>query len=130
MARLTIPPGRYFLGDPCYVIMTPARWDQVTHMVHQSRQGLGGVVTIEGERVIAWSTGVGDGLFPGSDYFEYSVDSGLIGLVPWELCEPAEPYPNRVPNHELGRYIQIPEPIKAERFPARLRFGSISIGLV
>ena len=57
-----IPPGKYFLGDPCYA----------------SREYS---VLFDG------FTAFGDGVYRSNRGGVFSVDSGTLGLVPWGLCD-------------------------------------------
>lgn len=82
--RAVLPPGRYFLGDPCYTAgKDDTAWQQWVDVAFASGDNasvLGG--TYNGHPVIAAGTAYGDGTYMGSDGVNYSVDAGIIGVVP------------------------------------------------
>lgn len=88
---ITMPAGRYWLGDPCYSVpddrwmewLKAARFDEP-----DGRRFL--LAELDGYPVMAIGTAHGDGEYPGSDGFSYPVDAGLIGLVPVELVPEGE----------------------------------------
>lgn len=94
------PPGKYFIGDPCYAV--PANdWEEVLTStgflglyadeldeirgVYQDKRDCHGVFQLaNGYHILASSTAYGDGSYDGSDGFNYGVDAGLLGAVPME----------------------------------------------
>lgn len=86
---ITMPPGTYYIGDPCYSI-PDERWMEWLHAARfdepESRRFL--LAELDGYPVMAIGTAHGDGEYPGSDGFSYGVDAGLIGLVPYEVADP------------------------------------------
>lgn len=79
---VTVPPGDYILGDPCYSV---AREDWIPLLEgcdYFTGQPIG---SVSGREVLAFSTQYGDGIYLGSDGNEFPVDSGMIGLVPADL---------------------------------------------
>lgn len=93
---ITMPAGTYWVGDPCYSVpddrwmewLQAARYDQP-----ESRRFL--LAELDGYPVMAIGTAHGDGQYPGTDGFDYPVDAGLIGLVPYELVR-EEPFGARL----------------------------------
>lgn len=80
-----VPAGTYILGDPCYA--TPNEcWDEAIETSDIFNDPVG-YITVEGNRypILGFGTAYGDGTYLGSDGFEYSVDAGLIGLVPYDV---------------------------------------------
>lgn len=76
------PPGKYYVGDCCYVLD-----DDIYHDVwgkHYNYQN--GTFECNGKRVAVGSTGLGDGTFRGSDGIDYCIDSGTLAMVPFSLC--------------------------------------------
>jgi hypothetical protein len=74
----TLPPGKYYIGDPCYVFggdWSPGICDVI----------LDGGDIYRGLRFFAAPTAYGDGSYTGSNGFEYGVDAGLLGAIPLEL---------------------------------------------
>ena len=81
----TLPPGRYYVGDLCYVVPDDQWMDFVDRCFPDGNNMVNGVFeTYEGINYANFSTKYGDGVF--GDYFgpTYSVDSGSIGCIP--LC--------------------------------------------
>ena len=79
--KVTMAPGRYYLGDPCYVFPESGRqWD---NFCDERRRRNDGIVVIDGHRIVAFSTDRGDGVYEEKDGRAVcAVESGMIGLVP------------------------------------------------
>lgn len=86
MVSVTVPAGVYVIGDPCYSLAS-VQWDTVLDTSYHFSQPIG---YVDGNAVLGFETADGDGTYVGSDGFEYSVDAGLIGLVPVSLASPIE----------------------------------------
>ena len=80
MAR-TFPPGKYWIGDLCYVLQDT--WEEVNGMYKVSVNDKTGKARELGMD----STACGDGGYVGSNGFCYGVDSGSIGIAPKEIIE-------------------------------------------
>lgn len=76
-----VPAGAYYLGDPCYTVPNDM-WMELLGTCDFFGVPIG---TVGGQQVVAFRTAWGDGLYQGSDGFQYPVDAGLIGLVPIAL---------------------------------------------
>jgi hypothetical protein len=76
-----IPAGKYWLGDPCYII-PDEDWDDFLIKTDYFEYSL---VEVKGYKVIGFHTYYGDGTYYDNFGNEYSVDSGTIGLVPVEI---------------------------------------------
>lgn len=79
--KITIPSGKYWLGDPCYVINNPEEW---THVCHETFKDLEEPVSIENGIVVLFGTSYGDGEYFDNNKRQILVDSGTIGLVSFE----------------------------------------------
>lgn len=100
-----LPAGKYFVGDPCYVI-SDSKWGALLDQTgflglyatpESMRQNMDrydgnkcGMWLFEGVAIGASSTKHGDG-----GYFDqygncYSVDSGTLGVVPFEYIQATE----------------------------------------
>lgn len=85
---VTIPAGTYVVGDPCYTVpdacwgdwLDAAGIDDVSHPNVMA-------ASLDGHPIVGIGTAYGDGGYKGSDGFEYSVDAGMIGLVPLAIAE-------------------------------------------
>lgn len=80
----TLPPGKYYIGDPCYVI-DDKEWDDVLDATAYFENA--GVSTFQGHQLWGHSTAYGDGTYLDQNGNEYGVDSGCIGAVPIGLIE-------------------------------------------
>jgi hypothetical protein len=80
--ELELPAGTYYLGDICYPLgSTPlysAIFENSTHACHYEKAGL---------HVVIDSTAWGDGTYRDQMDYEYSVDSGTIGIVSLALID-------------------------------------------
>jgi hypothetical protein len=79
----TLPPGQYYLGDPCYVL------DDETYRSHWGRQRgyAQGCYIVNGGLFAVGSTYQGDGRYEGSNGAQYGVDSGCLALVSMSLVQ-------------------------------------------
>jgi hypothetical protein len=76
--KVTVPPGTYFLGDPCYAV-PDADWAPLLASCDTFERPVG---CVRGFEVLAFGTRWGDGTYTDGDGNEYGVDAGLIGLTP------------------------------------------------
>lgn len=83
------PAGRYFVGDPCYVI-ADKNWDELIKNtgcfgLNENMDVINwydGVFYYTGKKCFANGTAYGDGVFQDNAGRRYGVDAGLIGIVP------------------------------------------------
>lgn len=84
---ITLPAGRYFIGDPCY---TAGKDDKAWQdWCNTGDFGSDEVfaATYNGLPVVGLHTAHGDGVYYDREGREYGVDAGLIGAVPEELIK-------------------------------------------
>ena len=121
-------PGRYYIGDPCYVIRYDApdgdNWAKLLELleIEDGQNYRNGDVEFKGERLWMHGTAHGDGGYVGSDGNEYVVDSGTIGVVPAALMD--------VPEDEikgLGRMVDFGSGFSVEYVGGSFFIGSIEI---
>lgn len=86
--EVTVPAGKYVLGDPCYAVPDDC-WDDLLESCDYFRSPIGHITLDYTKKfqVLGFGTRWGDGCYAGSDGKSYPVDAGLIGLVPIELVE-------------------------------------------
>jgi hypothetical protein len=79
-----LPAGRYAVGDPCYHVPD----DLWMEYLEAGTEGDtlydvdGKTIQLsDGRLVAAHGTAFGDGVYKGTDGFEYGVDAGLLGVV-------------------------------------------------
>ena len=82
MKTFNCPPGTYFFGDPCYAIEDNELWTQVCDALSEgdTSDNAEGILT-DGTFFVACDTMHGDGVYTGSDGYDYGVDAGLLGVV-------------------------------------------------
>lgn len=112
--ELTLPAGKYFIGDPCYVI-ADEKWDEVSDQMFPGIVGHPDYenhdIVVDGIHFFAYSTAYGDGLYDDFDNFKYPVDSGSIGAVPFELVSKRE----GESLEDYGRIIEVDQPLRCIR---------------
>jgi hypothetical protein len=125
MTDLTMPAGRYYVGDLCYVLQD--EWTEVCGLLFANRDDGGcneGVFTLtNGCRFAIFSTAYGDGIYTDQDNREYPVDAGSIGCV--LLDDIAQDNVNN--NISLGNTIQFDQEFLVDSDGAVLKFGHIAI---
>ena len=111
---ISVDSGTYFVGDPCYVIKD---WSQFLDSLKDC------IGHSDGHTAIAFTTLYGDGIYSDEDQHGYSVDSGLLGLVPIELAY-------RQPEN-LGRIVTFNNKFMAvlDIDYGYIRFGHIKIDI-
>jgi len=80
---VSVPPGKYWLGDPCYSV-PDSLWEDLLASCRFFEHPVGEVTTDAGDthKVLAFRTKFGDGVYRDQNWNEFPVDAGLIGLVP------------------------------------------------
>ena len=128
--QITLPPGTYFVGDPCYYVRGQ-NWGAFCDALHsqeketgRSRQNIYDISLNPNSetptRIIAMSTQYGDGYYPGSCGNSYSVDSGLLAIIPADSKDIFDKY--------TGIAHKFSEPVTISRTKeGTLNFGKISI---
>lgn len=96
---VTTEQGLY-IGDPCYVI-NEEDWSDFVDEYRIARKAGFTHFKFKGFTVGVTRTAHGDGSYTGTDGYSYSVDAGLLGVVPLELVEDKEK------SERLGRIIEV-----------------------
>ncbi len=84
-SKYTAPAGSYYIGDLCYALGEDV-YDKVFGDVGGYDAGL---YTNKNNRFaffLVANTAWGDGLYRGSDYKEFAVDAGIIGITPLSMA--------------------------------------------
>ena len=88
MESITVKAGKYWLGDPCYIISSTDDWNDLCNQAAEQEEDVDRVwiydINTSAGKAVVCGTARGDGVFYSSDNHEIGVDSGLIGLVPFE----------------------------------------------
>lgn len=123
----TAPEGRYYIGDPCYAIKGDKGDDHWSKWLHNAGIDnddcslLSG--TIDGKHTAyGFGTAHGDGCYTDKAGREYSVDAGLIGLVPVAYLEEYN-----IPIEKDWVFVTFDKPTFCYKMGGTLVFGSIEI---
>lgn len=81
ITEFKFPAGKYFIGDPCYVLEDDI-YDKVTENFDFDKSY---TIEINGHTIFMHGTAYGDGSYKDGSNRSYSVDSGLISIMPMEL---------------------------------------------
>jgi len=85
--RYHLTAGKYYIGDPCYVIRDNDKWAKVCERMEHNPALQTSVLGLD---IFLARTQYGDGTYTDRQNNKYSVDSGTIGAVPIELCDPTQ----------------------------------------
>lgn len=83
MIEIEMPAGTYYVGDPCYVFSES--WKILGEQTDWFQDNPVG--ELNGCKMLAFHTLYGDGCYVDQNHREYSVDAGLLGVVPKEMIE-------------------------------------------
>lgn len=79
-----VPAGKYYLCDPCYIVSDADTWVKFLESCYaEDSEGFSGHYEslLDGTKVLAFAT-PGDGSYYDQHGDSFSVDSGLLGLIP------------------------------------------------
>ncbi len=85
---MILPAGKYYIGDPCYVL-DAAAMNAVTDKM-TSGEAASSVFEVNGHMMWAHFTQYGDGAFADQNGAEYPVDSAALSAVPIDLVKNPE----------------------------------------
>lgn len=123
---MTMPAGRYYIGDLCYVMHD--EWDEACAMFfppnHVGR-GVEGEFTLrDGRRYASFGTAFGDGEYYNNMGTSHCVDSGSIGCIRIEDIRD-DTYGNI---ESLGSVVEFEQPFEVEKVGrGLLKFGHVEI---
>lgn len=84
------PAGKYYIGDPCYVIPDDDWMDYLDTYPKHPDPAAGWIdgIQVQYKGKPCWHDGTayGDGGYFDQFGREYSVDAGIIGVIPFDLC--------------------------------------------
>jgi len=113
---ITLPAGRYLIGDLCY--RDEDVWDQMI-----STKGMSGKVhsSYEGtdHSFVILNTKYGDGSYSDNNENVYYVDSGTIGIMSWDKGTSF--------NSPMARVFEFTESFQVYNDKGKLHFGNIVI---
>ena len=124
---MTMPAGKYFVGDLCYV-MHP-EWDEVCGLFfpdNHTARGLQGEFTLQdGRRFASFDTAYGDGEYGSNIGTQHSVDSGSIGCI--SVYDIRDETYSLERLQELGAIVDFEAPFEVSTDQGLLRFGPVLI---
>ena len=121
MQKTTLPPGEYWLGDPCYVIENED-WNGFRKSVDRDT----GHSTYHGHESAVFHTKYGDGNYPDRAGKYHGVDSGQIGAVARALATKCDGSLERL--EELGQIIRSTKPMACiADVRGTIRLGEVTI---
>lgn len=122
---MTMPAGKYYVGDLCYV-MHP-EWDECCELFFEGRSDCGcnnGEFTLkDGRRFASYGTAFGDGVYTSSLGTSHCVDSGSIGCIRVEDIRD-DSYENI---ETLGAIIDFPESFETRSEDGFIIFAHVEI---
>ena len=121
---VVLPAGRYFIGDPCYVIPDDL-WDEFCELsLDKGTAGQGtGVLQFHGHMMLAADTAFGDGTYTDQGGVEYGVDAGMLAVVPEALGNQTDEGEMK----RLGNVVEFPSQFIAAACGGKFNFGGIYI---
>lgn len=124
---MTMPAGRYYIGDLCYVMHD--EWKEVCRLFFPANappRGVEGEFTLaDGRRFASFATAWGDGEYRSSINTLHSVDSGSIGCIRVEDINEVTYSAEKL--EELGAIVEFAEPFEVDADQGLLKFGDILI---
>ncbi len=126
---MTMPAGRYYIGDLCYV-MHP-EWDECVDLFFPPDEqgfpgGAEGEFTLKDDRRFAsFGTAYGDGTYRSNLNTFHSVDSGSIGCIRVEDIRDTTYDLARI--EELGAIVEFDQPFEVSADQGLLVFGHVEI---
>lgn len=138
---VTVEPGEYFLGDPCYVYShSTETWMELLNSTVREGTPDGHsffyatpVGKAKDTEVLAFDTHWGDGSYPDQFGTCYAVDAGMIGLTPVSLIEFDESKgqtleKKRAELEDLGKFVSFDHPtVCSVDEKGSMRFGHYRI---
>lgn len=114
-----MPPGKYYVGDLCYV-MHP-QWDEFCDITIGQEIRDGEFTLSTGVRFASYSTFHGDGSYFDQENRAYGVDAGLIGCIRFDDIDDPDPQIHG------GQIIEFKEPFETSEDGGVISFGHIRI---
>ena len=118
---VTVPAGRYFLGDPCYAVPNEYWMPLLESCDFFEGSPIG---QANGSQVLAFGTAWGDGTYNDQHGNSYPVDAGLIGLTPIALAQQRDDFEQL---ESLGRFVDFDSPTTCTKSEGVLSFGKFNI---
>ena len=119
---MTMPAGRYYIGDLCYVMHD--EWDEFCSITIKDRECLDGEFSLsDGRRFATYGTAYGDGVYRSNIGTSHSVDAGLIGCVRIDDIRDN----TYADIKDLGAVVEFDAPFETSQSDGVIRFGHVII---
>jgi hypothetical protein len=122
---MTMPAGRYYIGDLCYVMHD--EWNEVCDLFFSASsfpgQAEGEFTLKDGRRFASFGTAYGDGEYSSNIGTTHGVDSGSIGCIRVEDIRDTT-YSDI---ERLGAIVTFDQPFEVSNDHGLLKFGSVHI---
>lgn len=119
---MTMPAGRYYIGDLCYVMHN--EWDEFCSITTKCDQCLDGEFVLkDGRRFASFGTAYGDGIYQSNIGTSHSVDAGLIGCIRVEDIRDTT-YSDI---ERLGAVVTFDQPFEVREDHGLIVFGDVQI---
>ena len=124
---MTMPAGRYYIGDLCYVMHDA--WDECVDLFFPPNEqgfprGVDGEFALkDGRRFASFGTAYGDGEYRSNIGTSHSVDSGSIGCIRVEDIRDN----THSDIEELGAIVEFDQPFEVSADQGLLVFGHVQI---
>ena len=124
---MTMPAGKYYVGDLCYVLHDS--WDQFCDITIQHPKVLNGEFSFkDGRRFATYCTKWGDGSYEDQFGRDYSVDAGLIGCISIEDIDDGQrALAEAVGPRFGGQIMEFAESFECYERDGKIHFGEIVI---
>lgn len=120
---MTMPAGRYYIGDLCYV-MEDSEWDEFCAItIDDQKCHDGEFVFTDGRRFASYGTAWGDGVYKSNIDTDHCVDAGLIGCIRIQDIQ-ASKYEDL---ERLGAIVDFDQEFKTSTADGCLQFGHVII---
>lgn len=119
MTTTTLPAGRYYIGDLCYVM--DGEWTEVCKLIIDGHNVKSGIFKLADGRTFAnFTTKYGDGHYEASNGDELCVDSGSIGCIRVEDITVGD-------LSHLGTVVDFADPFTVGSNDGEISFGHITV---
>lgn len=121
---MSMPAGKYYVGDLCYVLNRENEWDQFCNITIQGNRVVDGEFEMpDGRRFATYSTAYGDGEYFDGQGNSYGVDAGLIGCILMSDI----PHVSEAEAAKCGAVVEFKNEFGTGSYEGTIFFGSVRI---
>lgn len=118
--KFTFPAGKYYIGDPCYVINPHSEWIRLLERTNYLGDG---DFTYRKHKCHASGTAYGDGVYADNIGNHYGVDAGLLSIIHIDAIKK----PDLKEMKRLGAVIDFEDEFRVYSNNGVFHFGHIQI---